>query len=37
VQCGLKISDGRADQEYRALAYNLRKDAMYDNALLVVC
>ena len=37
AQCGLKIDDSYADQDYGALAHDLRKDATYDDALVVVC
>jgi broad specificity phosphatase PhoE len=37
AQCGLTIDETYADQDYGALAYELRKDAKYDGALIVVC
>src|SRR5689334_9181802 len=37
VRCGLKINDTYADQDYGALAHDLRKDPVYANALVVVC
>jgi len=37
AQCGLAIDDSYADQDYGALAHDLRKDATYDDALVVVC
>jgi broad specificity phosphatase PhoE len=33
AQCNLKIDDGYADQDYGALAHDLRKDAKYEVAL----
>jgi broad specificity phosphatase PhoE len=35
--CGLAIDDHYADQDYGALAHDLRKDAEYSGALSVVC
>jgi broad specificity phosphatase PhoE len=37
AQCGLSIDDSYADQDYGALARDLRKDSTYDGALAVVC
>jgi broad specificity phosphatase PhoE len=37
TQYGLKIDDSYADQDYGALAHDLRKDPKYDNTLVVVC
>jgi phosphohistidine phosphatase SixA len=37
ARCGLSIDDSYADQDYGALAHDLRKNAAYDGALVVVC
>jgi hypothetical protein len=37
VQCGLRIDESFADQDYGALAQELRTNAKYNGALIVVC
>lgn len=37
TQCELKIDDSYADQDYGALAHDLRKDQKYTGAVIVIC